>query len=111
MVKVFVENAPYCPECPNGPMVWDEDEYGWYCLNCGYFDDTDEEDTDYMFEDVEVPEPVTFKESILNAIGKRDEMTYKQLKEVVLKELDKVLKELKDDGEIYEPEEGVYKIL
>ena len=45
MVKVFVENAPYCPNCPNGPMVWDEDEHGWYCLNCGYFEDTNEEDT------------------------------------------------------------------
>jgi ribosomal protein S27AE len=118
MAKVFDDNAPHCPNCPNGPMVWDEDEHGWYCLNCGYFENVDEDDEGYiideenisnMFEVDRVPE--TFKELILNIIMENDEITYERLKERVLKEVGKTIKLLIEDGEIYEPNTGTYRIL
>ena len=42
VAKVFYPNAPTCPECGE-EMVWDEDEDIWYCLNCGYWEEEDEE--------------------------------------------------------------------
>jgi len=51
MTKVFVPNAPICPECGEG-MVWDEDEQCWYCLNCSYW----EEEEEYLDDEEEEPE-------------------------------------------------------
>ena len=43
MGKVFYPDAPTCPECGE-KMVWDEDEQCWYCLNCSYWEEEDEDD-------------------------------------------------------------------
>ncbi|WP_421077581.1 winged helix-turn-helix domain-containing protein [Methanothermococcus sp. Ax23] len=62
-----------------------------------------------IYSDEECP-----KDLILNIINENDEITYEELAEKAgmdEKELDNILEELIDDGEIYEPKTGVYRIL
>ena len=54
------------------------------------------------------------KDMILRNIDEKGEVSYEELLEISKideKELDKILDELLDDGEIYEPKTGVYRIL
>ena len=59
-------------------------------------------------------EEIDNKDLIYNIINENDEMSYDELLEktgIEDKELAKILKELCEEGEIYEPEPQVYKIL
>ena len=54
------------------------------------------------------------KDNILRNIDEKGEVSYEELLEISKideKELDKILDELLEDGEIYEPKTGVYRIL
>ncbi|WP_157198889.1 winged helix-turn-helix transcriptional regulator [Methanothermococcus okinawensis] len=68
---------------------------------------------DEVLEDI-YSEEESPKDKILNIINENDEITYEELVEklnIDEKELDDILRELIDDGEIYEPKTGTYRIL
>ncbi len=70
--------------------------------------------TEEVLEDIYSNEEIDQKDIVLNIINENDEISYEELlKKTGMneKELDKLLEELIEDGEIYEPKSGTYKIL
>ncbi len=70
--------------------------------------------TDEVLEDIYGNEEIDQKDVILTIINENDEISYEGLLEKTgmdEKELDKLLEELIEDGEIYEPKSGTYRIL
>ena len=70
--------------------------------------------TEEVLEDIYGDEEIDQKDIILNIINENDEISYEELLEktgIDEKELDNILEELIEDGEIYEPKSGTYRIL
>ena len=70
--------------------------------------------TEEVLEDIYGDEGIDQKDIVLNIINENDEISYEELLEktgIDEKELDNILEELIEDGEIYEPKSGTYRIL
>ena len=70
--------------------------------------------TEEVLEDIYGDEEIDQKDIILNIINENDEISYEELLEKTgmdEKDLDKIVEELIEDGEIYEPKTGTYRIL
>lgn len=70
--------------------------------------------TEEVLEDIYSNEEIDQKDIVFNIINENDEISYEELlKKTGMgeKELDKLLEELIEDGEIYEPKSGTYRIL
>ena len=70
--------------------------------------------TEEVLEDIYGDEEIDQKDIVLNIINENDEISYEELLEktgIDEKELDNILEELIEDGEIYEPKSGTYRIL
>ena len=70
--------------------------------------------TEEVLEDIYGDEEIDQKDIVLNIINENDEISYEELLEKTgmdEKDLDKIVEELIEDGEIYEPKTGTYRIL
>ena len=70
--------------------------------------------TEEVLEDIYGDEEIDQKDIVLNIINENDEISYEELLEKTgmdEKDLDKIVEELIEDGEVYEPKTGTYRIL
>ena len=70
--------------------------------------------TEEVLGDIYGDEEIDQKDIVLNIINENDEISYEELLEktgIDEKDLDKIVEELIEDGEIYEPKTGTYRIL